>query len=284
MSVADVRSQPSGFLDALAARSRPLILGVVNVTPDSFYAESRKAGTREALEHALRLVEEGADALDIGGQSTRPGSEAVSCDEELSRVLPVIEAVAARTRLPLSIDTDKAVVAVRARQAGAAILNDVRGLRGAGMVDAAIAFEAVIIMHMGGESPKTMQERPRYGDVVEEVRRFFHERKAEFLRAGGKAAGLLYDPGIGFGKTLEHNLSLIKRLDALAKDGPLVLGVSRKSFLGRISADSGPEERLEGSLAAACWGALHGAAVVRVHDVKATRKALDTLAAIGKAR
>jgi dihydropteroate synthase len=265
-------------------------MGVVNVTPDSFYAGGRSATTAEAVDAALRQAEEGADILDIGGQSTRPGSLPVPQDEELGRVLPVLEALARRLDVPLSIDTDKAEVARRALEAGASIVNDVSALRNDPfMLEAALKAEAVILMHRGGCSPKDMQERPVYGDVVAQVKDFLRERKEFFARSGGDAARLLVDVGIGFGKDLDHNLSLLRHIDEFAQIAPLVLGVSRKSFLGRVIAGPGgeipgPEERLEGSLAAACWAALKGVKALRVHDVGATARALRTFDAIMTAR
>ena len=258
-------------------------MGVVNCTPDSFYAASRRLDAKEAVAQALRCVEEGANWIDIGGQSTRPGSDPVSVSEELRRVVPVVEELSRKTSLPISIDTDKPEVARRAREAGATILNDIRALRVPGMMDEAVRFKAVILMHMGGDSPKTMQRQPRYGDVVGEVAEFLKERMSAFLSSGGEAARVLIDPGIGFGKTLEHNLSLLKQLSRLVELAPVVVGVSRKSFLSRITPDAGPEERLEGSLAAALWAAAAGAKAVRVHDVAATRRALDAAAAISGA-
>ena len=261
-------------------RRTPLVMGIVNVTPDSFYDASR-AEPGAAADEALRQIEAGADLVDIGGQSTRPGSEPVPAEIELRRVLPVFEALAGRARVPLSIDTDKAVVARECLSAGASVLNDVSALRNdPDMPAAARKAEAVILMHRGGSSSKTMQESPRYRDVVAEVKTFLAERREAFLRGGGDAGRLLFDPGIGFGKDQGHNLSLLKRLESLIELGPLVLGVSRKSFLGRVTPDGGPQERLEGSLAVACWAALHGAAILRVHDVRATRKALDALDAV----
>ena len=261
-------------------RRTPLVMGIVNVTPDSFYDASR-AAPGAAADEVLRQIEAGADLVDIGGQSTRPGSEPVPAEIELRRVLPVFEALAGRARVPLSIDTDKAVVARECLAAGASVLNDVSALRNdPDMLAAARKAEAVILMHRGGSSPKTMQERPRYRDVVAEVKTFLAERREAFLRGGGDVGRLLFDPGIGFGKDQGHNLSLLKRLESLVELGPLVLGVSRKSFLGRVTPDGGPQDRLEGSLAVACWAALHGAAILRVHDVRATRKALDALDAV----
>lgn len=272
-------------------------MGVVNATPDSFYSASRFQLPEEALEKALGLVEEGADWIDVGGQSTRPGSEGVSVEEESRRVIPVVRALARRVKVPISIDTDKAEVARRARDAGARILNDVTALReGPGMMEESRRFEAVILMHMPGVSAKTMQQSTEYKDVVTEVKEFLIERKEIFLQSGGSAARLLIDPGIGFGKNLSQNLELLKKLDSFAALGPVALGVSRKSFLGRLMAGQkpgdpdlaaaeipGPEERLEASLAAACWAMLRGVAVLRVHDVRATRRALTTLVALSGA-
>jgi dihydropteroate synthase len=230
-------------------------------------------------------VAEGADLIDIGGQSTRPGSEPVSEAEELRRVVPVVAALAGQIRVPISIDTDKAEVARRCLEAGAAVINDVSALRAdPAMAEAARSAAAVILMHRGGASPKTMQDHPTYVNVVGEVREFLAQRREAFRRVGGDPDRLLFDPGIGFGKTCEHNLSLIKHINEFAGLGPVVLGVSRKSFLGKVAGgDGGPEERLEGSLAVACWAALKGVRVLRVHDVKATKKALAVLAAIGEA-
>ncbi len=250
-------------------------MGIVNATPDSFYP-----GSRGGIDHALRLIDEGADWIDVGGQSTRPGSDPISVNEELKRVLPVIDALAGKTTI--SIDTDKPEVARHARAAGAKILNDVTALRNGCMAEA-VKFDLVILMHMQGESPKTMQKDPRYGDVVGEVGAFLRERLAAFVKAGGKRENALIDPGIGFGKSLDHNLSLIKHMDDLAEIAPVVLGASRKSFLSRVTSDEGPEHRLEGSLAAAVWGAQHRAAVLRVHDVAATKRALDVISAIQEA-
>ncbi len=262
-----------------------MVMGILNVTPDSFYPGSRVPGAREALDRALRMEAEGADLIDVGGQSTRPGSEQISPSDELGRVLPVLEKIAGTARVPISIDTDKASVARRAREAGASVLNDITAWRAdKGMMEEALKFEAVILMHMKGTCPKTMQDDPRYGDVVGEVYDFLQERKAQYLRAGGFAARLLHDPGIGFGKTLEHNLALLRNLDRFNSLGPVVLGASRKSFLGRLMAGPGekipgPEDRLPGSLGVACWAAAKGAAMVRVHDVRETRLALEAFAA-----
>ncbi|OGR89278.1 MAG: dihydropteroate synthase [Elusimicrobia bacterium RIFCSPHIGHO2_02_FULL_57_9] len=276
--------------DVLQSSRLPLIMGVVNVTPDSFYVGSRTPRPEAAIERGLRLCVEGADMLDVGGQSTRPGSEPVCEQEELRRVIPVIEGLAGQAGVAISIDTDKASVARKALKAGASILNDVSALRNdPDMAKAALGYEAVILMHRGGKNSKTMQDNPVYENVLEEVKQFLIERRNVFLRAGGEASRALFDPGIGFGKNLEHNLSLIKHLDELGALGPVALGVSRKSFLGRLAAPDqnnipGPEERLEGSLAVACWAVMAGVKVLRVHDALATRRALQVLGAIQEAQ
>lgn len=280
MSGAAVAPGPAaGLLARRRALGRPLVMGIVNVTPDSFYAASRAAG-EDAVSRALRLAEEGADLLDVGGESTRPGSEPVSAEDESARVLPVVEALAARSGLPVSVDTSKPEVARRALAAGATVLNDVLALRGgADMPTVAARYPVVVLMHMLGTSPRTMQARPAYGDVVAEVTAFLAERLAALRAAGAPAGRAWVDPGLGFGKTVEHNLALLRGLEALAGLAPVLVGASRKSFIGRLlgSEESPlpPEERLEGSLAAACRAAAAGAVCVRVHDVRATVRALD---------
>jgi dihydropteroate synthase len=278
-------------------------MGILNATPDSFYAGSRFPNSKEALDRARILVEEGADLIDLGGESTRPGSDFISLQEELDRTLPILEALGRDFPIPISIDTGKAEVARRARVLGASILNDVSALRrDPAMIAEAVHFEAVILMHCGGESPKVMQNHPVYADVVAEVKSFLAERKAALISAGGKPERIFLDPGIGFGKTLDHNLALLNRLDEFSELGPVVLGASRKAFIGKIRPaflareararrsasekdvavrpDSGPADRLDGSLAAACWAASRGVNIVRVHDVLATRKALEVWRAI----
>jgi dihydropteroate synthase len=260
-------------------------MGVVNVTPDSFYAGSRAPSAEAAVERALRLIDEGADILDIGGQSTRPGSSPVGLDEERARVIPVIAALARRVKVPISVDTDKAALAAEALDAGARIVNDVSALRAdPGMAKVAARAERVVLMHMLGPSAKTMQDAPQYGDVVSEVRDFLRERLEAFAAAGGDPARVWVDPGVGFGKNLEHNLALIKRVGELAAIAPVLLGVSRKSFLGKIKADAGPEERLPASLALAAWAGFVGVEVLRVHDVGETKKAFAALSAVAGAK
>ncbi len=259
-------------------------MGVVNVTPDSFYAGGRTPSVEAAVERALRLVDEGADFLDVGGQSTRPGCDATALEIELARVIPVITALAKAVPVPISVDTNKARVAAEALDAGARIVNDVTALRGdAGMARVAVRAERVVLMHMRGLSPKTMQADPRYGDVVGEVREFLAERREAFAAAGGDPARVWVDPGVGFGKNLAQNLALIGRVGEFSAIAPVLLGVSRKSFLGKISADAGPEERLPGSLALAAWAGFSGVEVLRVHDVVETKRALAALAAVAGA-
>jgi len=261
----------------------PRLMGIVNATPDSFYAGSRASG-EAAVERALRLVDEGADMIDVGGQSTRPGSDAVPLEVELARTIPLVKALAARIKVPISIDTDKAAVAAAALDAGARIVNDVSALRAdPAMAKTAARAERVVLMHMLGSSPKTMQDAPRYDDVVEEVRDFLAERLEVFAAAGGDPRRVWIDPGVGFGKDLQDNLALIKHVGDLAAVAPVLLGVSRKSFLGRIAPDGGPEERLPGSLALASWAGFAGVEVLRVHDVAETKKALSALSAVSGA-
>jgi dihydropteroate synthase len=259
--------------------ARPLVMGVVNVTPDSFYDGGRHASTAAAVAHARRLAEEGADILDVGGESSRPGSEAVPLDEELAHVLPVLEALR-ELECPVSVDTTKPEVMRAAIAHGAAMINDITALGAAGALDAVAASgAAVCLMHMKGE-PKTMQADPVYADVVAEVRDFLAARVAVCAAAGIARERIVVDPGIGFGKTLAHNLALTRQLDALAGIGvPVLAGWSRKSSLGRITGRAA-EERLAASLAAALIAVQRGARIVRVHDVAATRDALAVLAAI----
>lgn len=244
-----------------------MVMGVLNVTPDSFSDGGRFLEPEAALAHGRRLFAEGADIVDVGGESTRPGSQSVSLDEELRRVVPVVRALAPFGRV--SIDTSKADVAEAAVHAGATMINDV----GASLHELAARLGvAWIAMHMRG-TPRTMQEDPRYDDVVGEVAGFLAERAARAARAG--VPEVWVDPGLGFGKTADHNLSLLKHLGDLAAGGhPVLVGASRKAFIGRIAGGGGESDRLEGSLAVAVWAAIHGAAMVRVHDVGATVQAL----------
>ena len=259
-------------------------MGVVNATPDSFFAGSRSASAESAVERALRLIEDGADMIDVGGQSTRPGSDSVPLELELARVIPIVKSLAKRVKVPISIDTDKAAVAAAALDAGARIVNDVTALRGdREMARVAARAERVVLMHMLGTSPKTMQEAPSYDDVVFEVREFLAERLDVFAEAGGDPGRVWIDPGVGFGKQLQDNLALIKHVGDLAAVAPVLLGVSRKSFLGKIHPDAGPDDRLSGSLALASWAGFAGVEVLRVHDVGETKKALEALTAVAGA-
>ena len=249
--------------------ARPLVMGIVNVTPDSFSDGGRFRDADASVEHALRLAADGADILDIGGESTRPGAEAISLEEELRRVVPVIERLAARTALPLSIDTSKAGVAEACLAAGASIVNDVAGLRDPAMVELAARTGAgVVVMHMRGD-PRTMQTDPAYGDVVRDVSDFFAERIGTLTGAGIARSAIALDPGIGFGKTLEHTLQQLRRLAEWQAFGlPVCLGVSRKGFLGQITGRA-RSERAAASLAVACFALARGAAqILRVHDVR----------------
>jgi dihydropteroate synthase len=251
----------------------PLILGIVNVTPDSFSDGGQYLNTDAAVVQALRLVEQGADLLDIGGESTRPGSQPVELEEELSRVLPVVRRLAALTSTPLSVDTNKAEVARQALEAGAHIINDITALAGdPAMPEVVRTYRAgVILMHMQG-TPATMQVRPRYDDVVAEVVDFLEARLQACINLGIAASQVVLDPGIGFGKTTEHNMRLLAHLEGLQRLGrPVCLGVSRKGFLGTVLGRP-LEQRLAGSLAAACYALVRGTAqIVRVHDVAETR-------------
>lgn len=260
---------------------RPSIMGVVNVTPDSFSDGGSFDSAQAAVDHALRLVEQGADLLDVGGESTRPGAGPVDESEELRRVLPVVEALAARAGVPVSIDTAKPSVMRAALAAGASMVNDVLALRADGALDAvAEAGAAAVLMHMRGE-PRTMQQDPHYDDVVADVHRFLADRILACQFAGIDRARLIVDPGFGFGKTLAHNLDLLRGMDRFATLGvPVLAGLSRKAMIGAITGRDTPRERLHGSVAAALLAVQKGAAIVRVHDVAATRDALAVWQAV----
>lgn len=245
----------------------PKVMGIVNVTPDSFSDGGRWFSTDVAIEHGLKLVDEGADILDVGGESTRSGAAIVPVEEELRRVLPVVESLARRTQVPISIDTTKPEVARRALEAGASIINDVSALREPGMVElAATSGAGVALMHMRG-NPRTMQDNPVYDDVVAEVRSYLEERIAWCGERGIPASRIAVDPGIGFGKTHEHNLMLLRNLDQFANLGcVLLIGVSRKSTIKRMTGRS-MEDRLVGSVVCSLAACTMGAGVARVHDV-----------------
>ncbi len=263
-------------------------MGVVNVTPDSFSDGGKFFALDAAVAHGVRLAAEGADILDVGGESTRPGAEPVPVDEEISRVLPVIERLRGRTDAPISIDTRKPEAARAAIAAGASVWNDVSALTfSPESIPTAAALRCeVVLMHAQGD-PKTMQDNPQYADVVEEVCEFLAARMEACAAAGVAREKITIDPGIGFGKTLAHNLALLANLDRLAGIAPVLLGVSRKRFIAAIDkaangARPAPEDRLAGSLAAILVA--RGASIVRVHDVAATRQALAVANAVKAAR
>jgi dihydropteroate synthase len=268
-----------GSLD-LTRRAR--VMGILNVTPDSFSDGGRHADPAKALEHALRLISQGAEIIDIGGESTRPGALPVSADEEISRTMPVIAALRDEWDGLISIDTMKSAVAAAALDAGADIVNDVSGLRSdPAMADVCAASGCgVVVMHMRGE-PRTMQLAPEYNDVVAELGGFFHERMATLAKAGIDEAALCFDPGIGFGKTPGHNLALLRALDRLAPDGrPLLLGVSRKSFIGKLLENDDFNLRDWPTVALTARAREQGVMIHRVHDVPPNVQALRMVEAI----
>lgn len=260
--------------------SNPRVMGIVNVTPDSFSDGGRYESTEKAVEHALQLVEEGADILDIGGESTRPGATPVTLEEELRRVIPVIEKLSAVAGVPLSIDTYKPEVMRAAIAAGADIVNDVRALQEAGALEIVAASNAgVCLMHMQG-TPQTMQIDPQYQDVVAEVKTFLAERMQAANAVGIANERIVLDPGFGFGKRTIHNVVLLQQLQAISDLGrPLLVGLSRKSVLGQIVGGD-VYVRLHASIAASVISAMKGARIVRVHDVKATADALKVVSAV----
>lgn len=258
----------------------PVVMGVLNVTPDSFSDGGRFAELPAALAHAERMAGEGAAIIDVGGESTRPGAASVDVVEELRRVIPVIERLVGRLALPVSVDTSKPEVMRAAIAAGASMVNDVTALRAPGAIDAVAESDvALCLMHMQGE-PRTMQKEPRYTDVLAEVRDFLRGRVAQCVEAGIAVSRLVIDPGFGFGKTLEHNLELLRRLPELAEDGyPVMAGLSRKSMIGKLTGRT-DGDRLGGSLALATLAVLSGARIVRAHDVAPTVDAIRIVAAL----
>jgi dihydropteroate synthase len=260
--------------------AQPKVMGVLNVTPDSFSDGGRYAGLDAALARAERMVEEGAAVVDVGGESTRPGASPVSVEEEIRRVVPVVERLVSRLTVPVSVDTSKPEVMRAAVEAGAQMINDVRALRLPGALAAAAASgAAVCLMHMRGE-PDTMQSGPAYTDVIAEVRGFLETRVAACLSAGIARQRLCIDPGIGFGKLPEHNLALLAGLADIGEPSlPIVVGVSRKSLVGMITGRP-PAERLAGSVAFAALAVARGARMVRAHDVAATVDAVKVAAAL----
>jgi dihydropteroate synthase len=259
-----------------------LIMGILNVTPDSFSDSGKFFTAEKAVEHGLRMASEGAQIIDVGGESTRPGAESVAAEEELRRVIPVIEKLRPRNDIVISIDTSKAQVALEAIQAGASVINDVTGGRGdkAMMPLVAETRSAFIILHMQG-NPRTMQIEPRYDDVVWEVADFFRQQYVRALECGIDPMAIAFDPGIGFGKTLEHNLELLAQLDRLrAHDRPLVVGISRKSFLAKVTGSSEISDRLAPAVALTSLLRARGADVFRVHEVKENVNALRVTEAV----
>jgi dihydropteroate synthase len=262
--------------------SAPLVMGVLNVTPDSFSDGGRFYGVEAAVEQGVRMAAEGAALIDVGGESTRPGAQGVSAAEELRRVVPVIEQLRARTTAVVSVDSSKPEVLRAAAGAGAGLINDVRALREPGALEAAAASGcAVCLMHMQG-TPDTMQRSPHYQDVVAEVRAFLSARVAACRAAGIAGERVAVDPGFGFGKTVEHNLTLLRHLAQLAADGaPVLVGLSRKSMLGTLTQRQ-PAERVYGSIALAVIAALNGARIIRAHDVAPTVDALKVASAVAR--
>ncbi len=257
-------------------------MGVLNVTPDSFSDGGQFFTVEDAITRAKQLVEEGADIIDVGGESTRPGSDPVTTEEELSRVVPVIEQLAKDIKVPVSIDTYEPVVAEKCISRGAKMINDISGLRhedGRMMHVAAEHRVPICIVHMQG-LPKTMQQEPHYDDVITDIKQFFSERVDAAQSAGIQIENIILDPGIGFGKTLEHNLTILRRLHELTDLGlPLLIGTSRKSFIGKIS-DLDADQRLEGTIASNVIAVLNGAQIVRVHDVREHKRAFEIIDAI----
>jgi dihydropteroate synthase len=260
--------------------TRPVVMGILNVTPDSFSDGARYASTEAALARAARMIEEGAAIIDVGGESTRPGADAVEESVELARVIPVIEAIAAVSQVAISIDTSKPTVMQAAVAAGACIINDVYALRAPGAREVAARSRAgVVLMHMQGEPP-TMQDSPRYEDVVAEVLQFLQQQRDACVAAGIAVESIALDPGFGFGKQLPHNLALLRELPRFAAlQAPLLVGVSRKNVIGKILG-KGVNDRLYGGLGLAALAVIHGARIIRTHDVEATRDAIGTVTAV----
>ena len=265
----------------LNLKKRTHIMGILNITPDSFYKESRVISVNTALKRADKMIREGADILDIGGESSRPGSDPVSEEEELKRILPVINALIKKFDIPVSVDTYKSAVARAVLEEGVSIINDISGLRFNPNMAKTIASAkaAVIIMHISGK-PKTMQKNPSYKSLMREITAYLKRGIKQAVSSGIKESSIIVDPGIGFGKKFSHNITILKKLKQLQKlKKPILLGLSRKSFIGKI-LDLPVEERLEGSIAASVFGILNGAQILRTHDVKETKRALAVADAI----
>ena len=263
---------------------RTIIMGILNVTPDSFSDGGKFYSTDVAVKHVIQMEKEGADIIDIGGESTRPGSKAISLNEEMNRVIPVVEELVKKIKIPISVDTYKSEIAKKALDLGASMINDISALRGDKNLASVVADYNVPIclMHMKGE-PRNMQINPVYDDVVREIHDFLKERSEYAISSGIKKEDIIIDPGIGFGKRtgkgIEDNCEILRRLSELKDLGfPIMIGASRKTFIGNICGDDKPlpvTDRLEGSLAAACLAVANGANIVRVHDVKETRRCID---------
>lgn len=268
--------------EAIRERGWPLVMGIVNVTPDSFSDGGQFAGSDAAIDHALKLARDGADILDIGGESTRPGANPVDEAEELARILPVIRGVRRHTDAAISIDTMKPDVARAAMEAGATIWNDVNALQAPGAMKMAARLGCpVILMHMQGE-PQTMQQNPHYDDVVREVSACLSERAEAAIAAGVRRENIWLDPGIGFGKTLQHNIELLRSISDVSNDFPLLIGASRKRLIAELDEGAEAENRLGGSLAIALYAAQQKVACIRVHDVRETVQALKVQAALNQ--
>jgi dihydropteroate synthase len=263
-------------------KDKPLVMGILNVTPDSFYDHGAFFSRDRALDHALRMIDEGADIIDVGGESTRPFSEPTPRAEELARILPVIEAVRKHSDVPLSVDTYKAEVARAALLSGADIINDISAMSfDDHMADVVAGAKAPVIMQHIKGTPRDMQENPSYEDVTGEIREFFVERIAFAKARGINEEDIIIDPGIGFGKQLRHNLTIIKELGRLKELGrPLLIGTSMKSFIGRIMGTTALEDRAEGTLASVVMSVWNGADIVRVHDVARTRRVITFMEAL----
>lgn len=260
------------------------MMGIINVTPDSFSDGGRYLSTEAAVRHGLELAAQGADILDVGGESTRPGSVPPSVQEEVDRVIPVVEALKAEVNLPISVDTSRSEVIKLSATAGAAMINDVRALQAPGALGAVVQTgQAICLMHMQG-TPRNMQSSPQYSDVVKEVSEFLSARTQACIDSGIPSNKIVIDPGFGFGKTLTQNLKLLRHLTELSELGyPLLIGLSRKGMLGTLSGRSNPEERLSASISGAVLGAWLGAHIVRVHDVKETVEALAVVQGVAEA-
>ncbi len=264
---------------------RPLIMGILNVTPDSFSEKGKFFDSQKAIDHAVLMVESGADIIDIGGESTRPGSSGISAREELKRVIPIIEEIADKVKIPISIDTVKSEVARRALDSGASIINDISALRiDKKMGNVAAKYGSyLILMHMRG-TPKDMQNNTEYDDIIGEISRFLDDAAQKAIKAGVSEDKIIIDPGIGFGKSVDGNFVIMKNLDRFLKLGyRLLVGASRKSFIGK-TLDLDVDQRLEGSLAAACYAVLNGADIIRVHDVAETKRAVTIMEKIATAQ